>query len=712
MKSLALLLAALSISSIGYAQQPDIPVADFEGSDYGAWTVEGSAFGSGPAQGAVDGQRPVSGFTGKGLVNSFHGGDNSTGTLTSPPFKIERKYLSFLIGGGNRSAELNLALLIDGKMVRRATGVDDERLQWKCWDVSDLAGKTAQIQITDKATGGWGHILVDQIMQTDTEKGNKVTMEDTGVPGQREIKITKRYLYLPVKESSNVRKMQCLVDGKPVHFSEIRLSDDGQTDFQAFIDVGEFIGKTLTVKVDRLPSESLALSNITQGDKIRDADGLYHEIYRPQFHFTPARGWHNDPNGLVFYKGEYHLFYQYNPTGLTGAGFNMHWGHAVSPDLVHWKELPIAIYPTETERGIWSGSAVVDRDNTSGLMSGTEPPLVAFYTSVGKGVSQFMVFSNDHGRTWTRYEKNPVLPNIIGGNRDPKVNWHEGTKHWVMALFLDKNDYGLFTSPDLKQWTQLQRLTMPECAECPDFFPMPTAGDANRWVFVAGNGRYLIGDFDGTKFILQGEAQRVEFGNSCYAVQTYSGIPASDGRRIQIGWMNGEHYPNMPYSQQMSFPCVLTLHDTAEGPRLFKYPVAEIAKLHRNSKTWKDVSLAPGENLLKGISGDLFDIAAEFEIGEATDFGFKVRGTEVHYDVKGSRLIGLGATAMPPNNRRIKMRILVDRTSLEVYGNDGQVAMTSRWLPKDDNRSLEIFAKGGPVKIISLEVHELESAWR
>ena len=711
MKTLAV-LAALCVGSVACAQQADVVIQDFEGATYGTWATEGTAFGAGPAHGSVDGERLVSGFVGKGLANSFHGGDNSTGTLTSPPFKIERKYIGFLIGGGNRSSELYAGLLIDGQMVRRATGVDDERLQAKYWDVSDLEGKTARIEISDQATGGWGHILVDEIVQSDEAKGTKVTMEDTGVPGQREIAITKRYLYLPVSEGSVVRQMKCYVDGTLVHRSEVRLTDDGKTQFQAFIDVGEFIGKTLTVKIDRLPAGSLALSSITQDDAIRDADGLYRETYRPQFHFSPPRGWNNDANGLVYYKGEYHLCYQYNPTGLTGAGFNMHWGHAVSTDLLHWKELPIAIYPTEIERGIWSGSAVVDWTNSSGLENGTEPPLLAFYTSVGKAVGQFMVYSNDRGRTWTRYDQNPVLPNIVGANRDPRVTWDEGTKQWIMALFLVEHDYALFTSPDLKHWTQIQRLTIPGCAECPDFFPMPRAGKQGTWVFIAANGRYLVGDFNGREFTYSGEPQRVEYGDNCYAGQTYSDIPASDGRRIQISWMPGEHYPAMPYSQQMSFPCALTLHETADGVRLFKYPVAEIAKLYGKSKTWSNVPLAPGENLLADIDGDVFDIAAEVEAGSATGFGFTVRGIPVHYDVAGKRLSGLGTAVLPANNGRIKVRILVDRTSLEVYGNDGQVAMTSRCLFKPENRSLAIFAEGGSAKIVSLEVHPLESVWR
>jgi len=706
-----LLFALLFAGAHAFAQRPDLVMQDFEAKDYGAWTTEGTAFGAGPVHGPLPGQQRVSGFLGNGLANSFQGGDRTTGKLTSPPFTIERNFVSFLIGGGHRAADIYIALLVDGTIARRATGVDSEQLQWKCWDVTDLAGRTARIQLVDEATDSWGHILADQITQTDTEKGVKVTMEAPEFSAQREITIMQRYLYIPVRETSMARKVKCMVDGTAVRCGEIRLSDDGTSDFPAFMDMGQYIGRKLTVTVDRLPNDSRALASITQDNVIRDAGSIYHEKYRPQFHFSPSRGWNNDANGLVYYKGEYHMFYQYNPTGLTGAGFNMHWGHAVSTDLVHWKELPIAIYPTEIETGIYSGSAIVDWTNSSGLKTGKEAPLIAFYTSIGKSVCQFMVFSNDRGRTWTRYANNPVLPHIIGGDRDPKVTWDKETKHWIMALFLDEHDYGLFTSPDLEHWTQIQKMTVPGCSECPDFFPMPTAGHPKTWVFIAANGRYLVGDFDGTRFVFQGEPQRVEFGNNSYAGQTFSDIPARDGRRIQISWMPGEHYPDMPYSQQMSFPCTLTLHNTPAGLRLFKYPVAEIARLYSKSKVLKNISIAPGANLVNRADGDLLDIAAEVEVGNAKEFRFTVRGFSVHYDVAERRLSGPGSAELSPADGRIKLRILLDRTSMEVYGNDGEVAMTSRCLPKEDTSALEISTEGGPIKIVSMAVHELKSAW-
>ena len=224
---------------------------------------------------------------------------------------------------------------------------------------------------------------------------------------------------------------------------------------------------------------------------------VYHERYRPQFHFTPMKNWTNDPNGLVFYKGEYHLFFQHNPTGINWG--NMTWGHAVSPDLVHWKQLDNAIEPDKLGT-IFSGSAVVDWDNTAGFQTGDEKVIACIYTSAGNPFTQSIAYSNDRGRTWKKYEKNPVLKHIIGGNRDPKVFWHAPTKKWVMALYLDGDKYALFTSPNLKEWTKLSDVAPSGGSECPDIFQLAVDGDSKntKWVFWAGNGNYLIGVFDGT----------------------------------------------------------------------------------------------------------------------------------------------------------------------------------------------------------------------
>lgn len=688
------------------ADRSDVLLADFEGKDYGAWKVTGEAFGPGPARGTLPHQMAVSGFEGKGLVNSYYGGDDSTGTLTSPPFQIQRKHLNFLLGGGKHPGKACINLRVDGKVVRTATGPNgrpggSERLEWDSWDVSDLEGKSAVIEIVDQQKGGWGHINLDHLVMSDKKK----VLE----PACREILVEGRYLHFPVRNGASMRLVRLAVEGRPVREFEIELAE-GKPDFWAFTDVSTFRGKRLTVET-KLMSGSRALEAVVQGDAIKDAGDLYREKYRPQFHFTPMRGWTNDPNGLVYYKGEYHLFFQHNPFGTKWG--NMTWGHAVGPDLVHWTELGDALHPDRLGT-IFSGSAVVDHPNTAGFQTGEEKPIVCIFTSAGgtsawskeQPFTQSLAYSNDRGRSWTVYPGNPVLKHLVGGNRDPKVLWHEPTKRWIMALFLDKNDFGLFASPNLKDWTQLQTLTLPGCGECPDFFPMPVDGDKSnvKWVFTAASGKYLVGEFDGKKFTpASGTPLDANWGGWYYAVQSYSDIPEADGRRIQIAWMNGGQYPDMPFNQQMNFPCEMTLRSFPEGLRICRNPVREIESLRTKTHTTDATA----------VNAELLDVEAEVEPGPDAEFGFEIHGERLSYSAKKRTLSFLGKSApLAPVEGRLRLRILVDRTTVEVYANDGRVCMSFCWLPKPGPRKLAWFAAGGATKLVSLRVHELKSAWQ
>ena len=444
---------------------------------------------------------------------------------------------------------------------------------------------------------------------------------------------------------------------------------------------------------------------------------LYQETYRPQFHFTAKKNWLNDPNGLMYYEDEYHLFFQHNPSGIDWG--NMTWGHAVSADMVHWEQLPHAIEPDELGT-IFSGSGVVDWNNTAGFQAAEENVLVVIYTSAGQfapkevAYTQSIAYSNDRGRTWTKYENNPVLSNIAKGNRDPKVFWHSPTKKWVMALYLENSDFALFGSPNLKSWTKLSDIHLPDASECPDLFELPVDGhlDHTKWVFWGANGRHLIGTFDGEHFRAESDVLRTEHGANCYAAQTWSDIPSTDNRRLQIAWMQGGKYPDMPFNQQMTFPCELTLRTTAEGIRLFRKPVREIETIHKRRHSWQNQPLTSTSNLLGGIEGELFDIRAEIEFGDARAVGFTVRGEDIHYDVNAQELTCLEKSApLQSIDGRLQLQILVDRTSIEVFGNDGRLSMCSYFLPDMANRKLKIFSSGGEAQIISLEVYELQSAW-
>lgn len=524
-----------------------------------------------------------------------------------------------------------------------------------------------------------------------------------------------QYLNLPVKFDAPKAKMTFFINGKSVLGCDIRLADR-TPDFWVFSDVKKFRGKKLIIQVEA--TSNVALDLITQSDSFVGEENLYREKYRPQIHFSSRRGWINDPNGLVFYKGEYHLFYQHNPYGCDHG--NMHWGHAVSIDLVHWKEMPDALEPDELGT-IFSGSAFVDWNNTAGFQTGDEKVIVLMYTSaggtsaesVGQPFTQSIAYSNDCGRTWMKYEKNPVLPCIKKFNRDPKVIWHESSEKWIMALYLDKNDYGLFCSKNLKQWEQLCLVTVPGASECPDFFELPVDRDPSntKWVFWCANGSYLLGTFDGQIFKQEGEMQQVGYGGDSYAAQTWSEIPKKDGRRIQIAWLKVD-LPNMPFNQQMTFPCELTLRTTADGIHLFCTPVNEIRKLHSERHYRNSVWLFPGENTFKEIYGDLFDIRAEFETEETSIFGFNINGVEVAYDAKKQQLCCLGRRVpLLPMDGKIRLQILVDKASIEIFGNDGIVYLPIGVILKDCDKPLEVFSTGGKTRVNALEVYELRSAW-
>ena len=516
------------------------------------------------------------------------------------------------------------------------------------------------------------------------------------------------YLNFPVTTGGQMRRMRMSIAGQAAREFDIELAE-GEPGFWAFMDVTEFAGCEAEFEVDP-PLEGLV---IKAGDEIEGAEDLYREKRRPQFHFSSRRGWNNDPNGLVFCNGEYHLFYQHNPYG-TGWG-NMHWGHAVSEDLVHWTELPDAIYPDKLGT-IFSGSAAVDETNSTGFQTGEEKPIVAAFTYAGEPFTQGIAFSNDRGRTWTKFDGNPVLPNITGGpDRDPRILWHEPTGQWVIALFLDDPEnqrIGFFTSPDLKTWTQVSE--GPAFFECPDLFELPVDGDTSnkRWVVYGAAGDYHVGQFDGESFTPQKDHVPLNRGNCFYAAQTFSNIPASDGRRIQIGW-GQVNTTDMPFNQMMLFATELTLRTTDDGVRLFAQPVAEIEKLHGQKHAWNDLTVSEGDNPLSDVAGDLFDIRAKISLGDAAEVGFNIRGVDVMWNAAKGELSCLDKAApVAAVDGVLTLRLLVDRGSIEIFAGDGLIYMPMAAAMADDNQSLGAFARGGAAIFKTLEVFELQSIWK
>lgn len=441
---------------------------------------------------------------------------------------------------------------------------------------------------------------------------------------------------------------------------------------------------------------------------------LYHELLRPRFHFTAQQNWLNDPNGLVYFQGEYHMFFQYNACGINWGPNS--WGHAISTDLVHWQQLPIALDPDEHFGWIWSGSAVVDWNNTSGLGNGSVPPLVAIYTAgsppTGKPVVQCIAFSNDRGRTWTKYAGNPVIANIEGENRDPKVIWHAPIKRWIMSLYLARNDFALFASRDLKAWTHLANVPIPGGSECPDFFELPIDGDPSRtaWVLWCGDGIYRLGTFDGLAFVPETLPLVAEHGPNGYAAQTWSDVP--DGRRVQISWMRSGQYPYMPFNQQMSFPVTLTLRTFPEGVRLCREPVQEIARLWGKVQEWRDYALDAGGKLIPQGGNGLYDLSLVVEPGAAEIVRCRIHGQELKYRPKPAMLsFGGKEISLPLTEARLALRVLVDRTSVEIFAREGSISASFCFLPVAWDVPLEFSADGDTVRVVSLTVREMTDAW-
>ena len=397
------------------------------------------------------------------------------------------------------------------------------------------------------------------------------------------------------------------MDGKTVRQfdAEIAQTND-DIDFWSFLDIAPFAKQRATLRVKGVSEKSFG--SIVQSDEIPGADTFYQETLRPQFHFSQMLGWNNDPNGLVYYGGEWHLFFQHNPYGWKWG--NMHWGHAVSSDLVHWKQLPIAIYNKRRGDYAFSGGAVVDENNTSGWQTGAEKVIVASWTSTGRG--ECIAFSNDRGRTFSEYEGNPVVKHR---GRDPKIVWYEPGRHWVMVVYDESAEHGkaiaFYTSKNLREWQLTSKLK--GYYECPELFELPVDADTNRrrWVIFAADARYAIGTFDGTTFTPDHEGKhQVHFGDY-YASQVFSNVP--EGRRIQIGWARIA-MPNMPFNQTFSFPHELTLRSTGDGIRMFAEPVNEIETLYQKTHAARNHELTDAKAWEQPVSSNLLDISATIKI--------------------------------------------------------------------------------------------------
>ncbi len=744
MKKAALFCVALAATlgsasfSVGFAEEnDDVLVADFNDPDYGNWSIEGTAFCDWPARGTFPGQRTVSGYEGERLVNSFNGGDGATGKLTSPEVDVVKPFINFLIGGGGH-AGTRIELVVDGAVVRTKRGPNvqpggSEALDWATWDVSEFVGKKAVFQIIDEERGGWGHINVDQIVFSDRKRA-EIDPVDGGVPQFVakeyfvEIPVEKRFLLIPIQEGAPTRWVRVEVDGKiEREFIAEVAGADVKPSFWATLDARNWIGKTLKIVVEKA-DEDAKFTPIRQSEKVAGGETTYDEKYRPQFHFSPRSGWMNDPNGLVYYNGRYHLFYQHNPYGRMWFN-NKTWGHATSVDLIHWEDGPSAIEPDRLG-AIYSGSSAVDWKNSSGFQTDSNgpPPLVCMFTYCGqrargnRPMTQALAYSLDGGETFVKYEGNPTIPHIVGRNRDPKIFWSEKSNRWICALYMENGDYALFTSDNLKSWTKTCDIQDLGCKECPDIFPLPVDGDATRvrWVFWGGDGKYLIGDFDGERFIKEAGPFDAKRGGNDYAAQSFSDVP---NRRIQLSWMEGGDHPEMPFNQQFTVPRELTLQTTPDGVRLCINPIEELktlrgAALNLTAKTTDGgaLELVPSDGTASAAF-DLLDAELTLTVGDGATGRreIAIRGRKIVLDLDAKTITHSNVVApLTVVDGKIDLRLTLDRTSLEIFANQGLSQIAKCFVPADENDAPILKLSGelaDDVENGNVQVWPMKSVW-
>jgi fructan beta-fructosidase len=474
-----------------------------------------------------------------------------------------------------------------------------------------------------------------------------------------------------------------------------------------------------------------------------DNTAIPNEKFRPAYHFSPPQNWCNDPNGMVYYAGEYHLFYQHNPEGTKWG--NMSWGHAVSTDLVHWEHLPIALLP-DSLGDIFSGSAVVDENNTAGFQQGNEKTLLAFYTynKDGAGQSQALAYSADKGRSWTKYAQNPVIkaPSGKPDFRDPKVFWYAPESKWVMALAVNQV-IEFYSSKNAKDWIFESEFGVgygchDAVWECPDLFQM-----GKKWVLLVNNSRngdnsgsatqYFVGNFDGKNFVCEQPSENapalwLDYGKDHYAMVTWANAP--DNRRIGLAWMSNWEYandtPTENFRSAMSVPRELTLVQENGKYLLRNYPVKELDKLRCETSDFSDIKIAENRVVKNLPPSGVYEILLDFEKQNAQSFGFLLKNdkdekltlmfdfeqNKFTIDRTESGIVGFherfpAVTVAPlAVKNAYQLRVLVDRCSVEAFLDSGKVAMTNLIFPNEPYNEIEFL--GNNINVNDLKIIKIQ----
>ncbi len=560
------------------------------------------------------------------------------------------------------------------------------------------------------------------------------------------INTNQRYLLLPVEEVMPDVRVSMIVNNKEVNVADVRLAVN-RVDYFVPLDLSDYAGKNILLKFKLGSNDPIRgkLSAVCCKEmKLSDTfDTGNREKFRPTYHFSPLYGWMNDPNGMVYKDGEYHLFYQHNPYGSKWG--NMHWGHAISKDLINWEHRPDAITP-DALGTIFSGSAVVDTDNTAGFGAGA---IVAIYTQNSDRQVQSIAYSTDNGRSFTKYENNPVLTSDARDFRDPKVFWHKETQRWIMLLAVGQ-EMQIFSSSNLKDWAFESSFGEGQGAhggvwECPDLFELPVDGtNEKKWVllcnlnpggpFGGSATQYFVGTFNGKEFVNESPSKTkwMDWGKDHYATVTWSDAP--DNRRIAIAWMSNWQYandvPTSQYRSPNSVPRDLSLFTVDGETYLQSAPSPELLKLRDISKkrSFKVNGTRTIKDMIAGNEG-AYEIELTIENQYADVIGFHLyndKGEEVdmQYDMKEKKFsmdrcksgdVGFNEnfpmltwTAIESGKDELKLRLFVDKSSVEAFGDGGRFVMTNQVFPSEPYTHIDFYSKGGAYKVDSFVIYKLK----
>ena len=560
------------------------------------------------------------------------------------------------------------------------------------------------------------------------------------------INTNQRYLLLPVEEVMPDVRVSMIVNNKEVNVADVRLAVN-RVDYFVPLDLSDYAGKNILLKFKLGSNDPIRgkLSAVCCKEmKLSDTfDTGNREKFRPTYHFSPLYGWMNDPNGMVYKDGEYHLFYQHNPYGSKWG--NMHWGHAISKDLINWEHRPDAITP-DALGTIFSGSAVVDTDNTAGFGSGA---IVAIYTQNSDRQVQSIAYSTDNGRSFTKYENNPVLTSDARDFRDPKVFWHKETQRWIMLLAVGQ-EMQIFSSSNLKDWAFESSFGEGQGAhggvwECPDLFELPVDGtNEKKWVllcnlnpggpFGGSATQYFVGTFNGKEFVNESPSKTkwMDWGKDHYATVTWSDAP--DNRRIAIAWMSNWQYandvPTSQYRSPNSVPRDLSLFTVDGETYLQSAPSPELLKLRDISKkrSFKVNGTRTIKDMIAGNEG-AYEIELTIENQHADVIGFRLyndKGEEVdmQYDMKEKKFsmdrrksgeVGFNEnfpmltwTAIESGKDELKLCLFVDKSSVEAFGDGGRFVMTNQVFPSEPYTHIDFYSKGGAYKVDSFVIYKLK----